>query len=85
MTAVAVFSSTISRGFFADSIPLVATITFVATLVVRLIFWVVMSFEGYPGGVAMMHFHEALFEAILNGLVMTMIILINRRFDNRYA
>jgi rod shape-determining protein MreD len=85
MTAVAVFSSTISRGFFADSIPLVATITFVATLVVRLIFWVVMSFEGYPGGVAMMHFHEALFEAILNGIVMMMVILINRRFDNRYA
>jgi rod shape-determining protein MreD len=85
MTAVAIFSSTISRGFFADSIPLVGTITFVATLVVRLIYWVVMSFEGFPGGLAVMHFHQALFEAVLNGLVMMAVILVNRRFDSRYA
>jgi len=84
-TAVALVSSTISRGFFADSVPLVATITFVATLVVRLIFWVVMSFEGYPRGLAMIHFHEALFEAVLNALVMTVVIVVNRRFDSRYA
>lgn len=84
-TAVAIFSSTISRGFFADSVPLVATITFVATLVVRLIFWVVMSLEGYPRGVGMIHFHEALFEALLNGILMMIVIVINRRFDSRYA
>ncbi len=85
MTSVAIFCSSISRGFFADSIPLVATITLVATLLVRLIFWVVMSFQGYPGGVAMIHFHEALFEALLNALVMMVVIVINRRLDSRYA
>jgi len=84
-TAVALVASSISRGFFADSIPLVGTITFVATLVRQLIFWVAMGFEGYPSGLGMMHFREALFEGVLNAAVMTLVILINRRFDRRYA
>ena len=84
-TAVAIVASTISRGFFSDSMPLVATITFVATLVRLLIFWVTMGFEGYPSGLGLMHFHEALFEAVLNAAVMAIVILINRRFDQRYA
>jgi len=84
-TAVALVASAISRGFFADSIPLVATITLVATLVQRLIFWVTMGFEGYPSGLGVMHFHEALFEAVLNAIVMTIVMLVARRFDSRYA
>ncbi len=75
----------ISRGFFADSLPLVATIMFLATLVRQLIFWVTMGFEGYPSGLGMMHFHEALFEAFLNAAVMMLVMLINRRFNSRYA
>ncbi len=81
-TAVALLASAISRGFFADSIPLVATITFVATLVRQLIFWVTMGFEGYPSGLGMIHFHEALFESVLNALVMMLVMLIARRFES---
>jgi rod shape-determining protein MreD len=81
-TAVALVASTISRGFFADSIPLVATITLVATLVRQLIFWVTMGFEGYPSGLGMIHFHEALFEALLNAFVVMLVILIARRFES---
>lgn len=84
-TAVALAVSLISRGFFADSIPLLATFTFAATLVRQLIFWVTMGFEGYPSGLGMIHFHEALFEAPLNALLMMLVMLAARRFDSRYA
>jgi rod shape-determining protein MreD len=84
-TAVAIAGSLVSRGFFADSIPLVATIAFVATLVRQLIFWVTMGFQGYPSGLGMMHFHEALFEAALNAVAMTILMLVLRRFSDRYA
>jgi rod shape-determining protein MreD len=84
-TAVAILGSLISRGFFADSLPLVATITFSATLVRQLIFWVVMAFEGYPPGLGMMHFHEALLEGVFNAAVMMAVMLVNRRLDSRYA
>jgi rod shape-determining protein MreD len=79
-TTVALIASFISRGFFADSIPLLATFAFVATLVRQLIFWVTMGFEGYPSGLGAMHFHEALFEAVLNALVMMLVMLIARRY-----
>ncbi|HEY5340327.1 MAG TPA: rod shape-determining protein MreD [Candidatus Aquilonibacter sp.] len=84
-TSVALFAALISRGFFADSMPLVATIIFLATLVRQLIFWVTMGFQGYPSGLGMMHFHEALFEAFINAAVMMLVMLINRRFNSRYA
>ncbi|HTU68840.1 MAG TPA: rod shape-determining protein MreD [Candidatus Baltobacteraceae bacterium] len=84
-TVVAIVAGMISRGFFADSLPLVATITFVATLVRQLVFWVVMGFEGYPSGLGMMHFHEALFEGLLNAATMMIVMLVMRRFDRNYA
>jgi rod shape-determining protein MreD len=84
-TGIAIAASLISRGFFADSIPLLATFAFAATLAQRLIYWVTMGFEGYPSGLGMMHFHEALFEAVLNAVVMTIVLLALRRFDTRYA
>jgi rod shape-determining protein MreD len=84
-TSVALLASFMTRGFFADSIPLVATITLVATVAQRLIFWVAMGFEGYPSGLGMMHFHEALIEAALNAVVMTIVMIVNRRIDSRYA
>jgi len=84
-TGVAILASLVSRGFFADSIPLLATIAFAATLAQRLIYWVTMGFEGYPSGLGMMHFHEALFEAVLNAVVMTVVLIVLRRFDHRYA
>ena len=81
-TIVALVASLISRGFFADSIPLVATFVFVATLIRQLIFWVTMGFEGYPSGLGMMHFHEALLEAALNAVVMMLVMLVARRFES---
>jgi rod shape-determining protein MreD len=80
-TLVALLASTLSRGFFADSIPLVCTIVASATLVRWLLFWTVMGFEGYPPGLGSNHFHEALIQAVMNVVVMLLAMLAVRRFD----
>lgn len=84
-TATAMLTSVLSRGFFADSIPIVAAVTAIATLVRATIFWTVMSLEGYPGGLAGMHFHEALWQALLDVVVMIGAMLIARRFETASA
>ena len=81
--ATAAMASVFSRGFFADSIPLAATITVIATLIRALLFWTVMSLEGYPAGLGGMHLREALFSSVLNVVVMIAAILVARRFDVR--
>jgi rod shape-determining protein MreD len=81
--ATAALASVFSRGFFADSIPLAATITVIATLIRALLFWTVMSLEGYPAGLGTMHLREALFAAMLTVVVMIAAILVARRFDAR--
>jgi rod shape-determining protein MreD len=83
--AMASLASVLSRGFFADSIPLVTLVTIVATLVRGLLFWTIMSFEGYPGGLAAMHLRQALAAAALNAAVTIAAMLVARRFDVREA
>jgi rod shape-determining protein MreD len=77
----ALLASRLSRGFFADSIPLVIGITALVTLVRALLFWVVMAIGGYPPGLATMHLHEALGQAALNVVIIVAAMLIVRRFD----
>ena len=81
----AICAQMISRGFFADSFPLVATITVAATFVRQLAFWIVWGFEGYPPGLASMHFHEAIVQAVLNAVTMMIAMIVARRFSDRYA
>jgi rod shape-determining protein MreD len=80
-TVTAMLTSVSSRGFFADSIPLVSAVTGIATLVRALLFWTVMSLEGYPAGFAGVHFHQALWQALLDVVVMIVAMLIVRRVD----
>lgn len=84
-TLVAVLAGTLSRGFFADSLPLVCTIVAVATLVRSLLFWTVMGFEGYPPGLGTMHFKEALLQAVMNVAVMLIAMLVVRRVEANRA
>lgn len=79
----ALLASLLSRGFFADSIPLVTAITIVATLLRAMLFWIVMAFSGYPPGLGTMHFHEAVLQAALNAVVIVAAMLVARRFDVR--
>ncbi|MEO6836361.1 MAG: hypothetical protein ABI231_10715 [Candidatus Tumulicola sp.] len=83
--ATATLTSVLSRGFFADSIPLVGGVTAIATLVRALLFWTVMSLEGYPGGLGGMHLRQAFVAAALNVAVMIAAMLVVRRFNVREA
>lgn len=65
-TVTAILAGTLSRGFFADSIPLVAAIVAIATLVRDAIFWTVMALQGYPPGLGGAHAHQALWQALLD-------------------
>jgi rod shape-determining protein MreD len=77
----ALLASVLSRGFFADSMPLVVAITIVATLVRALLFWVVAALGGYPSGLGGMHLHEAVIAGVLNAIVMVVAMVIVRHFD----
>jgi rod shape-determining protein MreD len=77
----ALLASRLSRGFFADSIPLATGITVVVTLLRALLFWIVMGFAGYPPGLGRLHFHEAAFQALLNAVVMVVAMVAARRFE----
>lgn len=79
-TLSAMLASRLSRGFFADSIPLATSVTVAATLARALLFWVVMALSGYPPGLATLHFHEALLQAALNAVVIVVAMLVARRF-----
>ncbi len=81
-TAVAaVIASRLSRGFFADSLPLVAGITIVATLARALIFWVACALGGYPPGLGATHLREAVFQSVLNAALVSAAMLVVRRID----
>jgi rod shape-determining protein MreD len=80
----ALLASRLSRGFFADSIPLATTIIVIATLVRGLIFWIVMAISGYPSGLGTLHFHEALLQAALNAVVIVAAMLVARRFETAH-
>ncbi|MHB8147119.1 MAG: rod shape-determining protein MreD [Vulcanimicrobiaceae bacterium] len=84
-TVVAVIAGMLSRGFFADSVPLVSVLTGIATLLDMLIFWIVRAFEGYPPGLGWMHLHEAMYQALLNVVLMAVVMLIVRRYDTHFA
>ena len=77
----AMLASLLSRGFFADSIPLVVVITLATTLVRALLFWIVVSIFGYPAGLGSIHFHQALAQSALNACVMVAAMLLARRFE----
>lgn len=80
-TAAAV--SLLSRWFFADSIPAAAAVTAVATLLRRMIFWVVMAIFGYPPGYARLHLHQALWEALLNACFAAAAMLAARHLEGK--
>ena len=82
-TVAAIAVSLLSRGFFADSIPLVTVIAAAGTLIRALTFWIVMGFEGYPAGIGSVHAHQAVLQAALNAIVVALAMLVIRRFDLR--
>ncbi|HEY9181253.1 MAG TPA: hypothetical protein VIO32_11080 [Candidatus Baltobacteraceae bacterium] len=81
----AVLVSWLSRWFFADSIPILGGVVILATLARRMAFWIIMALQGYPPGYARVHFHEALWEALLNAVLVSVLVLLARVRDSRRA
>lgn len=79
----ALFVSWLSRWFFADSIPILAGVVIAATLLRRMLFWIVMALQGYPPGYARVHLHEALWEALLNAVLVSVLALAGRLREPR--
>jgi rod shape-determining protein MreD len=82
-TFTALFTSMLSRWLFADSPPAAAAVVFIATLLRRMIFWIVMALQGYPPGYARLHFHQALWEALINAIFMIVAMLAARALEAR--
>lgn len=81
-TATAVVAAMLSRGFFADSIPLVAAIVVFSTLLRDTIFWTAISLQGgYPAGLGARHLHQTLWQAGLNALFVAAVMLALRWKD----
>ena len=79
----ALFVSWLSRWFFADSPLVLAGVVVAATLVRRMFFWIVMALQGYPPGYARVHLHEALWEALLNAILASVLMLAGRMRESR--
>lgn len=81
ITALAV--SLLSRSFFADSIAAIAVVAAIATMLRRMIFWIVMALQGYPPGYAGTHLHRTLWEALFNAIVAAVVLAAARVIENR--
>ncbi len=84
-TATALLVGSLSQGFFADSIVVLTAAVAIGTLVRRLIFWSVLSLEGYPRGYAGVHAHQALWEALMNAAIAALLMLVLRLVERRKA
>ncbi|HEY5257726.1 MAG TPA: rod shape-determining protein MreD [Candidatus Baltobacteraceae bacterium] len=81
-TLTAIGVGALSRLFFADSLLLAASMAAVATLVRDAIFWIVRSAQGYPAGLAGLHFHQTLWQALLDAVLIAVVILLTRWREN---
>ncbi len=84
-TGTALLIGSLSQGFFADSIPVLTAAVAIGTLIRRLIFWSVLSLEGYPRGYAGVHAHQALWEALMNAAIAAALMLVFRLVERRKA
>ncbi len=83
-TAIAALLSSLPRRrFFEDSVPFFMIVTAFATLVRETLYWTIKKFEGFPPGLGVLHFHEALLQAALNALLAAAVMFVARRFDRR--
>lgn len=81
-TLVAATTGFLSGNFFADSLPLAAAMAALATLARNAIFWVMMAFEGYPPGLGTTHFHQTLWQSLLDAALIVVAMLLARWREN---
>ncbi|MDQ2993126.1 MAG: rod shape-determining protein MreD [Candidatus Eremiobacteraeota bacterium] len=81
-TLVAAGVGFVSGNFFADSLPLAAIVAALATLLRNAIFWTMLGFEGYPPGLGGVHFHQTLWQALLDAALIVLAMLLARWREN---
>ncbi len=81
-TLVAAGLGFVSGNFFADSLPLAAIVAALATLVRNAIFWIMLGFEGYPPGLGSTHFHQTLWQSLLDAALIVLAMLLARWREN---
>ncbi len=84
-TVTVLLASLPTRRFFEDSIPLFALVAGCATLLRSFVYWSAKSLEGYPAGLATIHFHKALEASVLNAALAILVMAVARRFERRDA
>ena len=81
-TLTALGAGAIARGFFSDGFVMLSAVVALAVVVRDALFWAVMSLEGYPPGLAIMHLHTTLWQAGLSALCALGYLLFRARFIN---
>lgn len=84
-TATALFAGSLSGAFFADAPPVLVAAVAVATLLRQFLFWSVMGIQGYPSGYGGIHFHQALWEALLNAAIVIVLLVAARVYERLRA
>jgi rod shape-determining protein MreD len=79
-TALALITGGVSKRFFADGIVLPSIAIAIAAMLRSLLFWIVMSAEGYPRGYGANHLHAALESAVLTAVYAFVYLLFRSRF-----
>lgn len=79
-TLLAPACGAVARGFFADGLLPPSLFVGVAVVVRSVIFWTVLSFEGYPRGYGTVHLHAALESGALTAVYAFVYLLFRARF-----
>ncbi len=70
----------VARGFFADGLVPPSLFVGAAVVVRGVLFWAIMSFEGYPRGFGTTHLHAALESGALTAVYTFVYLLFRARF-----
>ena len=79
-TLIALGAGTVARGFFSDGFPILGALIALTVLVRDAIFWFVMSLQGYPPGLGTAHFHTAVVQAVITGVIAILYLVARSRF-----
>jgi len=79
-TLMGLAAGTVARGFFSDGFVMLGGLVALGIVLRDTVFWVVMSLEGYPRGLARTHVHSTLWQAAITGLCALLYLVLRTRF-----
>ena len=79
-TLLALVCGAVSRGFFADGAVPPSLFIGVAVIVRNVVFWIVMTAEGYPRGYGAAHLHAAIESGVLTAVCAFVYLLLRARY-----